>query len=268
MAGRIATVPIERLSPGSRERTQELLAVEEPLEIVLAVGTVEKNVAVTMRTPGNDAELAAGFLFSEGIVGGCRDILSIGEPATNRVVVKLAGPPPDLERLERHFFMTSSCGVCGKASIDILLDSGLGAPPRDEPHVDPAVLRRLPSVLRAAQPVFDRTGALHAAALFDTSGTLLALREDVGRHNALDKLTGAEMLAGRTPLHGRILLLSGRASFELIQKSVAAGIAVIAAIGAPSSLAVQTALRFGLTLAGFVREDRCNVYSGSWRLRP
>ena len=261
MRSSIITVPIRRIGVAAESAEQDLLAVEEPLEIRCG----EKNVAVTMRTPGNDEELAAGFLFTEGILRRASQIESI-DAAQNVVTVSLA-EMLDLSRLDRHFYMSSSCGVCGKASIDAIEVAGCPVPDRSGPMVAAETIHRLPEKLRARQAVFARTGGLHAAALFNASGELLDVREDVGRHNALDKLIGAAFLRDALPLKDRILLVSGRASFELLQKAVMGGIAVLAAVGAPSSLAVEVALRFGVTLCGFVRDGRFNVYSGDWRLR-
>ena len=251
---------------------QDLLAVEEPLEIRIGA----RPVSITMRTPGREFELAAGFLFTEGILTDARQIESIrntnpngnSRQAHNSVTVELK---PDVEidfaSLERHFYTTSSCGICGKASIEAIEAKGCAMLPRNTPVVSSAVIHALPNVLRQSQSVFDRTGGLHASALFDDSGRLLDLREDVGRHNALDKLIGAQFLEGKTPLQDRIVLVSGRASFELIQKAAMAGIPVLAAVGAPSSLAVELAQRVQMTLLGFVRDGRFNIYSGSWRIR-
>jgi FdhD protein len=266
MRRNIITVPIRKVEHGETSSGQDFVSVEEPLEIRLN----SRNVAITMRTPGNDQELAVGFLFSEGIIHAGQAIqhaLSVSSPKQNVVDVILAGESCDLDRLERHFYMSSSCGVCGKASIESLEVSGCTSPPRDRPNVLREIIPSLPGALRSRQSAFDRTGGLHAAALFDTEGTLIDVREDIGRHNAVDKLIGASLLNGKVPLHDHILMLSGRASFELVQKALMAGIAVMAAVGAPSSLAVETALRFGMTLAGFVRDGRFNVYSGEWRLR-
>jgi FdhD protein len=272
MRRNIITVPIRRVEHEAISLDQDLVAVEEPLEIRIG----DRNVAITMRTPGNDAELAAGFLFTEGILP--RDIfhrasspVSIETGPRNVVTVTLADESGvDFERLERHFYLSSSCGVCGKASIQALEKSmeqaGCMAPPRTGPALDRELIHKLPEALRSRQAVFDRTGGLHAAGLFDLEGALIDTREDVGRHNAVDKLIGAALLKD-VPLHDRVLMLSGRASFELVQKALMAGIPVMAAVGAPSSLAVETALRFGMTLAGFVRGGRFNVYSGEWRLR-
>ncbi len=265
MKRNIITVPIRKVEGAGSTMEQDLLAVEEPLEIRLN----GKNVAITMRTPGNDRELAAGFLFTEGIVKDRGQISSVSVTDRNVAAVSLVDETGiDFERLERHFYMSSSCGVCGKASIQALEAAECPMLDRSQPHVDSAVIHRLPDTLRARQAVFDRTGGLHAAALFDVRGELLDVREDVGRHNALDKLIGAAFLDGKTPLGRHILLVSGRASFELVQKALMAGIAVMAAVGAPSSLAVEVALRYGMTLAGFVREGRFNVYSGEGRVIP
>jgi FdhD protein len=260
----ILTVPIRKIGDASASSEQDLVAVEEPLEIRLA----GRNVAITMRTPGNDEELAAGFLCTEGILQNPSQITGISEPERNIVDVLLADETGvDFERLERHFYVSSSCGVCGKASIGALEATGCPALIRNLPVIPSSVIHGLPGALRSHQAVFDRTGGLHAAALFDSSGQLLNLREDVGRHNAVDKLIGAAFLADSLPLNDHILLVSGRVSFELVQKALMGGIAVLAAVGAPSSLAIEVALRFGMTLAGFVREGRYNVYSGDWRLR-
>ena len=237
--------------------------MEDPLEIRLEGRTV----AITMRTPGNDQELVAGFLFTEGILQSSAQISRIVARAGNRITVHLAaGTTVDFDRLERHFYLSSSCGVCGKASIEAV-SVCCAAPPRDRPVIDRAVIHQLPETLRATQAVFDRTGGLHAAALFDAGGGLLEVREDVGRHNAVDKVIGAAFFGDRLPLNDRLLMVSGRASFELVQKAAVAGIPALASVGAPSSLAVELALRFGMTLLGFVREQRFNVYSGEWRLR-
>jgi FdhD protein len=239
-----------------------MLAVEEPLEIRID----GRSISITMRTPGADEELAAGFLYTEAIVQDRSEVAAVARVNDNIVDIAVASDAElDLNRTQRNFYMTSSCGVCGKASIQ-MLESACSVLPQRGLRVSPAVIHALPETLREAQPVFGRTGGLHAAALFDAHGRLESLREDVGRHNALDKLIGADFLAGRLPLHDRILLVSGRASFELVQKAVRAGIPVMAAVGAPSSLAVQTALRFGMTLIGFLRDARFNIYSGATRI--
>jgi FdhD protein len=254
---------------------RDVLAVEEPLEIRLdadvAGRPLRKTISVTMRTPGHDAELAAGFLFTEGIVRDRDQIEHIGRcgAAANMIRVRLtSGAAVDLARLERHFYTTSSCGVCGKTSIEALQATSCYAPPPGIPVVDADLIHRLPEALRAAQAVFDRTGGLHASALFDVEGRLHCLREDVGRHNALDKVIGAELLAGRLPACDRVLVVSGRASFELVQKAVMAGIPILVAVGAPSSLAVELAARTGMTLVGFARDGRFNIYSANDRIRP
>lgn len=251
----------------------DMLAVEEPLEIRLGCDIdgqrQHRGVSVTMRTPGHDRELAAGFLFTEGIVTSREQVNFLRVcKSGNAVRVDLqAGVAVDLERLERHFFTTSSCGVCGKASLAAVRVCSRTRPPQGQPVVEAAVIHRLPETLRAAQAVFDRTGGLHAAALFDVSGTLQCLREDVGRHNALDKLIGHQFLAGRTPLSESVLLLSGRVSFELVQKAAVAGIPLVAAVGAPSSLAVELARDCGLTVIGFIRQNCFNIYTGAERIR-
>ena len=279
MRGKIITVPVHREaasgpSPSrdgshdsAREASQDFVAVEEPLQIRLN----GRDLAITMRTPGDDRALAAGFLFTEGLVDEAAQISGIEEDGKGTVSVQLApGVHSPAESVARNFYMTSSCGVCGKASIDSLRAVGCSALPSEQPKIDAQVLTSLPDKLRAAQSVFERTGGLHAAGLFDASGdstgTLLDVREDVGRHNAVDKLIGAALLAGRVPLDAHILMLSGRVSFELVQKALRARIPIVAAIGAPSSLAVETALRFGMTLAGFVRNGRFNLYSGHGRI--
>ena len=268
----ILTIPVQKVEGESSTSCQDLLAVEEPLEIRIG----DKAISITMRTPGHDFELAAGFLFSEGILQDSHQIQRIhwskgeGNPrqTSNSVSVELApGVEIDFERLERHFYTTSSCGVCGKASIEAIAMQSCPALPRGAPRIQPAVIHRLPEALRGRQAVFEHTGGLHAAALFTPLGEVAALREDIGRHNAVDKLIGAEMLAGRTPLSDKLMLVSGRASFELVQKALMAGIPVLAAVGAPSSLAVELAQRFHLTLLGFVRDGRFNIYSGASRIQ-
>ena len=210
-----------------------------------------------MRTPGHDGELAAGFLFTEGILKTRADVLAV-DCRENSVTLTLAEGVDT--GVSRNFYTTSSCGVCGKASIESLHAAGCSMLPHTS--ITREVIHALPKKLRAAQSAFEHTGGLHGAALFNASGNLEIVREDVGRHNAVDKLIGAALLDNRIPLHDRILMLSGRASFELVQKAVMAGIPVVAAVGAPSSLAVQTAQRFGMTLLGFVRDGRFNIYSG------
>jgi FdhD protein len=218
-----------------------------------------------MRTPGYDEELALGFLFAEGIVNRREDVAGVTADE-NAVVVELApGVPIDLAALDRHSYVSSSCGVCGKTSLDSIRTRRPGAaqPLWNGAPLEASVAQGLPAALRSAQRTFDATGGLHAAGLFDRTGRLEELREDVGRHNAVDKLVGASLRNGRVPLSDRILVLSGRASFELLQKAEAAGIPVVAAIGAPSSLAVEVAHEAGITLLGFLRQDRFNVYAGT-----
>jgi FdhD protein len=275
-------VPVTRITGDEPRRMHDQIAIEEPLEIRLAFGPrlqrTIKPISITMRTPGpapEDFELAVGFLFSEGIIHSRTQIDRYyycgpetgGELRLHNVVrIELAPDVAiDLARLERHFYTTSSCGVCGKTSIDALrttcprpIDRALA--------VSAEVIHALPEFLREAQSVFDRTGGLHAAALFDASGKLVALREDVGRHNAVDKVIGSQLLADQLPAADKILFLSGRASFELVQKAVMAGIPIVAAVGAPSSLAVQLAKEFNVTLLGFVRNNRFNIYTGSDRV--
>jgi FdhD protein len=277
---------VERVTVGDgggvRRRTRrDALAAEEPLEIrvvpaeALRGGRVPPagghRVAVTMRTPGHDFELAAGFLFAEGVIAAGADVAAVsyctdGEQRYNVVNVVLApGAPFDPAALSRNFYTTSSCGVCGKASIEAAL--GPACPRISDPvTVDAETLLALPGRLRAAQAVFERTGGLHAAALFTAGGELLRVREDVGRHNALDKLLGASLLEGGVPLAGRVVLASGRLSFELVQKAARAGVPVLAGVSAPSSLAVELAAGAGVTLVGFLREGRFNVYAGGERI--
>lgn len=258
-------------SPGalSSERADDVVVTESPLEI-----RVEgRSIAVVMRTPGHDRELAAGFLLSEGVISSRQDLFDITTcaeaPADGGVVEVLLARPEELDMasLTRHVFTSSSCGVCGKASIESAMRSLPPLPAPAEPLVDAALLFDLPEKQRAAQPVFAETGGLHASALFDLAGNLLLTREDAGRHNALDKVTGAMLLADRLPLSETILMLSGRTSFELVQKALAARIPVIAAVGAPSSLAIELAQQGGITLCGFLRSGRCNVYTHPERLR-
>jgi FdhD protein len=253
-----ATVSVVKMGSAPPMRQADVLAVEEPLEIRLGwraphgLTRSEKTISITMRTPGHDLELAAGFLLGEGIVRDRAQIASLAHcgpvppgRATSNVVklVVAEGVTLDLARLERSFYTTSSCGVCGKTSLE---------------------------ALRAHQEVFERTGGLHAAALFDPRGALLGVREDVGRHNAVDKLLGAQLLAGKVPPQERagagVMLVSGRASFELVQKALMAGIPILAAVGAPSSLAVDLARGSGMTVLGFVRDGRFNVYCGEQRI--
>jgi len=255
---------------GKVVRKEDYLAAEEPLEI--RVG--DEPLSVTMRTPGHDLELAAGFLFTEGIVTKRAQIVSLdavvqdGEPNRGNVVGALLAPEsaPDFEKMKRHFFAASSCGICGKASIDAVRARAL-EPPNPEFRLDPEVLVRLPDALRASQAVFGRTGGLHAAALFDAKGKLLVLREDIGRHNAVDKVIGWALLENRVPLSDAVLLVSGRGGFEIVQKAIVAGLPVVASVSAPSSLAVQLARELRLTLIGFLRGRRFVIYAGEERVK-
>ncbi len=241
----------------------DLLAVEEPLEI--RVGG--QPLAVTMRTPGHDIDLAAGFLATEGVIASPADLSEIRMCDANVADVTLApGVRLPMERLQRNFITTSACGVCGKDSIDAIRVQGRYDVSADRVRVAPGVLAALPGRLREAQRVFASTGGLHAAGIFTAAGTLLALREDVGRHNAVDKVTGWALREGRLPLTGCVLLVSGRASFELTQKAMMAGLPVLAAVSAPSSLAADLAGEAGMTLVGFLRGASMNVYTGAHRL--
>ena len=261
---------------GRRKLRDDHLATEEPLEIRLQAGGETQTVAVTMRTPGHDFELAAGFLHNEGIVSEpamlsgityCVDPDVDADQRYNIVNVGLRlARLPELATLERHFFTTSACGVCGKASLDAIAMRDCPVLPAG-PRLDPMLLTTLPQALRAAQGLFDATGGLHAAGLFDAGGTLLCLREDVGRHNALDKLIGWALMKRKLPLHDCILLVSGRASYEILQKSTVAGVPVVCAVSAPSHLAVEVARRFGVTLVGFLRGERYNIYAGAERIQ-
>jgi FdhD protein len=276
-AVRTAVVAYEGGAAATVERRWDLLAAEEPLEVRVSWEEggrrVRHSVAVTMRTPGHDFELAAGFCFSEGIVPGREAIWNVAycQDADEPNVVEVGlepGVPFDPRRFSRNVYTTSSCGICGKTSIDLVraVCPAAPAPLSGGRRVPRQVLLRLPETLRQAQPVFSRTGGLHASGLFDLEGRLLLQHEDVGRHNALDKVVGALLLGGNLPASDRLLLVSGRASFELVQKALAAGIPVLAAVGAPSSLAVELARELGLTLVGFLRDGRFNVYSGEERI--
>ncbi len=250
------------------------LATEEPLEVKLqfkdSSTPLEKSVSITMRTPGNDTELAIGFLFTEGIITNYSHVKLVAHvPYSDDNIIKIQLDEHiniNISKLERHFYTTSSCGVCGKASIDAIKTVCNISPIERHLKISPQVIYTLPDILRKQQEVFESTGGLHASAIFDTGGNLLMLREDVGRHNALDKLIGAALEKGMLPLDNHLLLLSGRASFELIQKAAMAGIKIVCAVGAPSSLAVQTAQEMGMTLIGFLRGERFNIYTGEQRI--
>jgi FdhD protein len=262
-----ATIVHLTLREGARVRS-DALAREEPLEIRVR----GRSVAVTMRTPGHDKELAVGFLLTEGIVRSRADVVEIapcmeGDAPENTLNVFLApAVQVDFEQLTRHVFATSSCGLCGKASIDAVHQH---FPPVDSTLRIPAqILVRLPERMRAAQETFAQTGGLHAAGIFDINGTLLILREDVGRHNAVDKVLGHSFLENKLPLDAHVLLVSGRASFEIVQKALAARIPIVAAVSAPSSLAVEFARESGQTLVGFLRDGAMNIYAGAERIVP
>ncbi len=275
-------VAVQRLGPGTDPLAPALddpVAIEEPLEIRLVYWAesepLQKSISITMRTPGNDVELAIGFLFTEGIIHSIGDIDDAGHcgppaPQTGlRNIVKVvlqSNVTTDLDRLERHFYTSSSCGVCGKASLDALSVQSHFEIKGNNLKIPANILYELPDKLIEHQKLFDRTGGIHASGLFDASGTLLESREDVGRHNALDKLIGSQLVAGNLPLHDHGILVSGRASFELMQKTMMAGCPMLAAVGAPSSLAVQMAGEFNMTLVGFLRDGRCNVYTEAHRV--
>jgi FdhD protein len=269
----VVSLPVQLLTLEGRScrldpAVPDAVAVEAPLEIRVD----GRSIAVIMRSPGRDRELAAGFLLSEGVIASPQDLFEVSvcpaaAPGGGVVDVLVTKPEEiDFDRLTRHVFTASSCGVCGKTSMDSALAVHPPLAPPTEPWCDAAVLFQLPELQRAAQTSFDRTGGQHAAALFSRTGELRALEEDVGRHNAVDKITGAALLSGNWPLDDAILLLSGRASFELIQKALAARIPMVCSIGAPSSLAVSLAASAGITLCGFLRSHRANVYTHPERL--
>jgi FdhD protein len=277
--GNIRHFDIRRVDGGETGPVTDAVATEEPLEIRLAYSRsdgkrTQQSISVTMRTPGNDDELAAGFLFTEGIIRGRADFESIapcGPPAPNGLInvvrVELGKDVAvDLDRLERHFYTSSSCGVCGKSSLDAVAVQGHYEPGKSKMAVSVDVLESLPELLRKQQAVFDQTGGLHASGLFNSTGDLLAVREDVGRHNALDKLIGQSLLRDELPLSDFGIVVSGRASFELMQKAMMAGVPILAAVGPPSSLAIELAEEFGMTLVGFLKRDRFNIYAGAQRV--
>ena len=258
---------------GKPQRRKDILATEEPMEILLRAGETQQTVAITMRTPGSDYELAAGFLYNEGILHHKDEITGMtycvdgNQQEYNSLRIQLkADSMPELHQLERHFFTNSACGVCGSTMLEDIEKRNLPALPSG-PAITPDLITSLPEKLRAAQDLFETTGGLHAAALFNAEGNLLAIREDVGRHNALDKLIGWGLLNDQLPFHNKVLMVSGRASYELLQKSFSAGISVFCAVSAPSSLAVEVAERFGITLIGFLRGDHFNVYTGIERIK-
>jgi FdhD protein len=272
-------IHISRIDGDSVVSMEDSVAVEEPLEIRLSSntpsGAAAKSISITMRTPGSDVELALGFLFTEGIitdrdqVSGAR---SVGEPdeasgLQNTVLVEIRPDVElDLSRLERHFYTTSSCGVCGKASIDALRVTNRESLKDKGATFSRKLIREMPDKLLRQQQLFSRTGGLHAAAVFDHAGEIMVVREDVGRHNAVDKVVGALLQAGQLPANDYGLLVSGRVSFELVQKALVAGIPSLVAVSAPSSLAVKLAEEFGMTLIGFLRGDRFNIYAGERRI--
>jgi FdhD protein len=273
----VRQVNIIRQSQSSFVEKPDLVAIEEPLEIRVGFGQLDnreqRSLAVTMRTPGHDFELAIGFLFTEGIVHSYQEIESIkhcedlGRQEDRENVVRIELKPEvefDFKKLQRNFYTTSSCGVCGKSSIEAVTQECPAI--LVQWKVSPELINRLPETLRQAQHVFEHTGGLHASGLFDQEGNLVLIREDVGRHNALDKVIGAMLIRKEIPLSNTILLVSGRASFELVQKAAMAGIPVLAAVGAPSSLAVSLATGCNMTLIGFVRDERYNIYCGEKRL--
>ena len=264
-------VRVQTIEKGFSSQRSDLLAIEEPLQFCLNGSPI----SITMRSPGSDLDLAVGFLFTEGIITDVRQILSMraesGEDmpgnSGDRVTIRLR---PDIAidpgRFRRNFYTSSSCGVCGKLAIGAIDVRPAFQMRQSGPQFPADVIYRLPDLLRRAQDTFDRTGGIHAAALFSPEGIMLGLREDVGRHNAVDKLIGFALRDGSVPLGDSLILVSGRAGFELVQKSMVATIPVFAAVAAPSSLAVELAQRFGMTLVGFLRDQRFNIYSGSWRI--
>ncbi len=266
-------ITLHKISSGTIHETEDKVAVEEPLQIELeystASGRMQKNIAVTMRTPGNDEELAAGFLFTEGVIKNGEAISEIKRPHADENIVQVILKEdiiPALGNAARNFYTTSSCGVCGKASIDAINTVSVFTAEKDSVQINAAVLYNLQYKIKEQQKVFEDTGGIHASALFDCNGNFMMLREDVGRHNALDKIIGAALMNHELPLNNCLLFLSGRASFELVQKAVMAGIKVIVAVGAPSSLAVEMAKENDITLIGFLRNERFNIYSGKERI--
>jgi len=269
--GRTVEAAIVALDGGTRTQRHDRVVGEEPLELRLVANGATQTLAVTMRTPGNDFELAAGFVYSESVVQSgdeiaeltyCLDPAADPDQRYNIVSIELRSPASvrGLARLERHFTMSSACGVCGRAQLDSLRELG-AVPIDDDVRLTSQILYSLPQRMREAQRVFDATGGLHAAGLFTANGDVVVVREDVGRHNAVDKLIGWALLNARLPLRGCALMVSGRASYEILQKAVMAGAPIVASVSAPSSLAVDLAREFNVTLAGFVRDDRANLYA-------
>lgn len=265
------SLPIWRIDREGGILSDDNLAAEEPLEILIGYGSASKRqrqtIAVTMRTPEHDVDLALGFLFTEGVISNKKDVVNMRFLSENKLLIDLNESIVfDFERLNRHFYTTSSCGVCGKSSLEAVSTTSCFLLNPDKPIVSKNVLLGLTQKLRAEQSVFDSTGGIHASGLFDRDGVLLKVCEDVGRHNALDKLIGWALQKELLPLKNHILLVSGRVSFELVQKALMAGIPIVAAVGAPSSLAVELADDNNMTLIGFLRDGRFNVYSGVQRI--
>jgi len=278
MSKSTTNIKVKKITNNTATEANDFLAIEEPLEIQLAWKedntSKQKSISITMRTPGHDVDLAIGFLFTEGIIQSQKQIteathLPSWDPATkdNRILLVLDDKTQiDFKKLERHFYTSSSCGVCGKSSIEAVYASGIQPLKINQPVFNQQLIHQLPAKLRAQQTIFEDTGGLHAAALFNPEGQLLLLREDVGRHNAVDKLIGAALQSNPEILSQSMILVSGRASFELIQKSLMAGIPLLAAVGAPSSLAIQMANDANMTVLGFVKNDRYNIYCHSERV--
>ncbi len=259
-------IRIKKIRSAEIKLEEDLLACEEPLEILLNIPgsdqtTSPKTISITMRTPGSDTDLALGFLFTEGILSDYNQVAQSSELSNKAIITLKSEESVDLSKLERHFYTSSSCGVCGKTSVDFLRLAPKWKSLKSNWKVSFGTLKKLPAKLRDQQAVFESTGGLHAASLFNKEGKMLHLCEDVGRHNALDKLIGWALKNNALPLDNYILLLSGRASFELIQKAVMAGIPVVAAVGAPSSLAVELAKEFNISLIGFLKSDGFNIYN-------
>jgi FdhD protein len=279
MTGSSLAIEINKVRGNEQSTCEDQVAVEEPLEIQLSSKTADtaaaKSISITMRTPGHDVELALGFLFTEAIISSVDEVSEAGyagEPdpdSGKRNIVRVElnpGVTVDFDRLQRHFYTTSSCGVCGKTSIEALRVSGLKSLQHKGPTLSHALVAALPGKLLQQQALFSQTGGLHAAAVFDAQGDLVVVREDVGRHNALDKVIGALLMRDDLPGDQLGLLVSGRASFELVQKALVAGISILIAVGAPSSLAIALADEYGMTLIGFLRDQNFNVYTGMHRI--
>lgn len=265
-------VKINKLTPAGFNSEEDFLAIEEPLEIRLSYfqnsNRKENNLSITMRTPGEDSELALGFLFTEGIIDSMNQVLSINSYSENIITIAFTENVIfDIKKLEKHFYTSSSCGICGKTSIEAIRTIKSSTTNNKTLIVNSTVIQNLPSALRIKQNIFEQTGGLHASAIFNPEGELILLCEDVGRHNALDKLIGSALKTNILPLEKYILLLSGRASFELIQKATMAGITIVASIGAPSSLAVELANEREMTLIGFLRNKQFNIYCGKERIK-